>query len=461
MKPAYLYGIIITLATIGCSTQQNLITTQEGLAGDLSILQPVPPSNRVSYRLETQGGLPTSGRWKSTPVLTDINQDGFLDLAVHPRLEQGARVWLADNQGSWTDASQGLAMDTSCGGGLELGDINKDGKVDMAIGDHCSGVFVYLGRNNNTWQPTTQGLNSALAQKKEARSPDLNNLKGSEDLALGDVNEDGFLDIVATGADEGGFTVFLGDGSGKKWQETKADGLPSAEDVGDEEFHAGWSVDVQLHDMNNDNHLDVVATYYSGPHIWLGDGKGHWQSKATGLTVTSMGGIYRKLAVADINGDGLKDLAVANSLNGAEAYLQNADNTWQGPTDMLPQMKDGATAIALGDVDGDGHIDGIIGGRLTSQHDTPNGLHIVLGDGKGHWQYEQGTQLPVDGLQEIWGISLADLNGDKRLDMVVATGSTSTTTVKTSSTQVPNQTEESKLPHLQVWLNEPVDNKPL
>jgi hypothetical protein len=124
-------------------------------------------------------------------------------------------------------------------------------------------------------------------------------------------------------------------------------------------------------------------------------------------------------------------------------------------------MKDGATAIALGDVDGDGHIDGIIGGRLTGQHDTPNGLHVVLGDGKGHWQYEQGTQLPVDGLQEIWGISLADLNGDKRLDMVVATGSTSTTTVKTSSTQVRNQTKETKLPHLQVWLNEPVDNKPL
>jgi hypothetical protein len=458
MRLIYLYSAIAFLAA-GCSTQQNQIATQE----TNQIAQPVAPSNRVLYRLANQG-LPDSSRWKSTPTLIDINQDGLLDLAAHPRLEHGARVWLGDKQGAWTDASQGLDMPTSCGGGLELGDINKDGKMDMAVADHCGGVFVYLGGENTTWQAVTEGLNSALAQKKEKLSPEMNTLNGAEELALGDVNEDGFLDIIATGSDEGGFTVYLGDGSGKKWRESKADGLPSAEDPGDEEFHAGWSFDVQLHDMNNDKHLDVVANYYSGPHIWLGDGKGHWQSKAKGLTVTSMGGIYRRLSVADINGDGRQDLAAANNLNGAEAYLQNADGSWQGPTDMLPQIKEGAMAIALGDLDGDGHTDAVIGGRLSSTNfDNPAGIQIVLGDGKGNWHYEQGTQLPVDGMEEIWGITLADINGDKRLDIVVATGSTSNNTVRTSSTQARkgNRHKETKLPHLQVWLSELLGSKPL
>jgi hypothetical protein len=471
MKSIIVYsGIALTL--IGCSTTQTDLLATAKTVAENELLPPAAPSNRLRFHLATQG-LPNTGRWKSAPAIADINKDGILDLAVHPRLENGARAWLGSAQGAWTDTSQGLDMDTSCGGGIDLGDINNDGKLDIAVADHCQSLFVYLGQDGNTWKPVTQGLTSALAQKIEKLSPETNALKGAEELALGDVNEDGFLDIVTTGSDEGGFSVFLGDGSGKKWKETKADGLPSAEDPGNEEYQAGWSFDIQLIDMNNDKHLDVVASYYSGPHIWLGDGKGHWQSKATGLTVTSMGGVYRRLSVADINGDGLKDLAIANNLNGAEAYLQNADGTWKGPTDMLPQIKDGATAVALGDLDGDGHTDAVIGGRLSSKIEDPSGLFIVLGDGKGNWQLEQGTQLPAEGMEEIWGIALTDLNNDKRLDIVVTSGSTSTSTVKTHATQLKkgfnnalptnqlskNKAGKSQYPHLQVWLNDPLTKK--
>jgi hypothetical protein len=48
---------------------------------------------QLTWTLATNG-LPQDGMWKSTPAFTDINGDGFLDLAALPRLGPGAHVWL-------------------------------------------------------------------------------------------------------------------------------------------------------------------------------------------------------------------------------------------------------------------------------------------------------------------------------------------------------------------------------
>src|SRR3954471_9095530 len=98
----------------------------------------------LKYALAAQA-LPQDGIWKSTPVFADVNEDGFLDLAAHPRLGAGAHVWLGDGKGTWREASEGLALSFSCGGGVAFGDIDKDGHLDLAVADHCAGVFIYLG----------------------------------------------------------------------------------------------------------------------------------------------------------------------------------------------------------------------------------------------------------------------------------------------------------------------------
>ena len=374
-------------------------------------------------------GLPKDGIWKSTPVLADVTRDGFPDFAALPRLGDGAHVWLGNGKGSWRDASEGLRVPLSCGGGVAFGDFNKDGHLDLAVADHCAGVFVYLGDGQGHWKATTQALNPAVSRHQPTGEGLENDFLGAEDIAIGDVNEDGYPDLVASSRTEGGITVYFGDGSGKSWKELTADGLPKS----------GWANRILLQDIDGDGHLDIIASYYEGPRVWRGDGKGHWHDYSRGLATSSAGGLYRGLAIGDINEDGRPDVAVANILTGPEIYLQTKDGGWQAAPRLRSSIKGGATALALGDVDGDGHLDLVVGGSqtVTDQY----GLFIFQGNGKAEWS-EFRTSLPSNELKFIWGISLADVNGDGVPDLVVTTGDASA-----------KREKSEQLPRMQVWLN--------
>lgn len=434
------------------------------MTSGLAEAQPVPApvaaetpasSPETALRFELgRGDLPNSGKWKSQPLLTDLNHDKLLDIAIHRRLGQGAHVWLGDGKGAWKESSRGLEMpQTSCGGGIATGDVNRDGHLDLAVADHCQGVFVFLGDGLGGWKKVTEAFNPAAALE-EAKKGDVNVFRGAEDLDLGDVNEDGFLDIVATGSDRGGFTVYLGDGSGQSWTESSnnnADGLPS---VGDPEVEdgqqGGWAQDLLLKDINGDGHLDVVASYFAGPRVWLGDGKAQWRSASEGLPHPIMGGIYQRLAVADLDADGRLDLVVANEINGVQMFLQQPNGSWRMTPDPLPALQGGAQAVAVGDLNGDGYLDLVVGGTLGQEPTATRGLFVLLGDGKGNWKEAKEIGLPTLGLSEVYGIALGDVDGNGRVDVVVATNDDRAPLARPEAAKGPTQ---PILAGIQVWLN--------
>lgn len=76
-------------------------------------------------------------------------------------------------------------------------------------------------------------------------------------------------------------------------------------------------------------------------------------------------------------------------------------------------------ALALGDIDGDKHLDLVVGGSqsLSSHY----GLFVFRGNGKAGWT-ELRTNLPLNELTYVWGVALADVNGDGVPDLAVTTG---------------------------------------
>lgn len=382
-------------------------------------------------------GLPKTGMWKCDPLFVDLNADGLLDMVALARLGDGPHAWLGDGTGSWSDASSGLVMDGgSCGGGLSVGDVNNDGYLDLAVADHCQGMFVYLGDGNAHWTAVTQEL---YPEERIPPGKDRSFYVGTEDIDLADVNLDGFLDIVSISNDAGGVNVFLGDGSGQGWTHDSV-GL----------IGKGASNRVLFADVNKDGLPDIVAAHCLGPRVWLNDGRGAWQESFVGLPTPLMGCVYRGTAVGDINEDGRLDIATANWIDGPEVYLQQEDGSWRQTEDVFPSMLGGAVGLALGDVTGDGHLDLVVSGRLTKKVGFVYGVFLLIGDGTGHWEHDERSSLPSTGLAFTWGVAIDDINQDGRADIAAGSGGIVATR--------PGPTEPIVPDRLIVWCNQGPSN---
>jgi hypothetical protein len=397
-------------------------------------------------------GLPSDGRWKSTPVLVDLNKDGHLDLVAHVRLGRKAGAWLGDGKGGWTDVSQGLAVPeaTTCGGGVAVADANGDGSLDVAVADHCEGALVFLGDGKGKWTLATGAINPEASKRPEYEGSD-NPFTGAEDLAAGDVNGDGHVDLLLGASDRGGLILLTGDGSGKTWKEVKVTGLPTADDPGEgADDEGGWVRRVILTDMNGDGKLDTVAAYHRGPRVYLGDGKGSFKSASQGFPSPMLYGVIQSLTTGDVNGDKRPDVVVAHAVNGVEVYLQQEDGSWKQQPDPLPEIKGGCQAAGLGDLDGDGDLDLIVGGRKSTGKTAGYGLFVLTNDGKGSWTRTK-TAFPEDDLEITWGITTGDVNHDGRTDLVVGLGGAGGR--QSEQREAPDKPATGKLPNLQVWLN--------
>lgn len=379
---------VATLATAGCQAAQPV---QPGSALASTSTGPA----RVSYE-PARNGLPSGKIWKTQMAAGDIDKDGFPDLGTISRLADGPHIWRGDGKGNWQGASEGLPRESYCGGGMAFGDANNDGLTDVAIADHCRGVFVYLGDGKGNWKSASAGLPTI----------------GCEDIAAGDFNGDGCLDVAVVAASEEGVRAFTGNCKGI-WQESST-GLAGEE----------WGNAVEIADINADGNLDIAAAYSAGPRVWLGDGTGKWRDASEGLPAPEIHGLYWGLAVGDINGDGKLDLATGAAIPGLEAFIQESGENgprWRRAVEGLIPMN--ALGVAFGDLDKDGHTDLVAVGKANLEEiGGVYGVFPFFGDGQGNWTFSDNTGLPVTGRERTWGVTLPDVDGDGVLDIAVAFG---------------------------------------
>jgi hypothetical protein len=359
-------------------------------------LKQMNPANKQPAPVQyapARDGLPKTRIWKSQIAFGDINGDGFPDLGAVSRLADGPYIWKGDGKGHWTDASSGLPRESFCGGGMEFGDANNDGKMDVAIADHCRGVFVFFGDGTGHWTDASAGLPKV----------------GSEDVAVGDFNHDGCLDLAVVAASDEGVRAFKGNCKGV-WRESSK-GLSQTE----------WGNSVVMADVDADGNLDIVAAYSAGPRVWLGDGKGGWREASEGLPAPEIHGLYWGIAVGDVNGDGKLDIATGAAIPGAEVFVQEPGPKWRKSSQGIVPMN--ALGVALGDLNNDGKIDLVVAGKTNLEEiGGVYGVFPFFGDGNGNWTLVDNTGLPTSGRERTWGIALADIDRDGVLDIGVAFG---------------------------------------
>ncbi len=227
-----------------------------------------------------------------------------------------------------------------------------------------------------------------------------------EGLAMGDLDGDGDLDLLATNPSNNAVSVRLngGDATGSN---TGSFGSSQSVSVGNAPVH------VTLGDVDNDGDLDVLTANFGGAtvSVRVNNGVGGF----SGSQDVSVGSSPSSVALGDIDGDGDLDLLAANQLSGsASVRLNNGAGGFSGSQEVA--LDNGSISVALGDVDGDGDLDIVAvnfnGGTLSIRLNGSNA------SGSNSGMFSGGSDVAI-GLNP-YGMALGDVDGDGDLDVLTA-----------------------------------------
>lgn len=325
---------------------------------------------------------------------TDLNGDGKADVAGVSNGSSTLLIYL--NNGNGTFAA-GVAYNLGTVQGLPqlvvFGDFNGDSKADIAMitAGTPGQVVVLLGNGDGTFLPTplvSTGVNGAIS------------------VVVGDFNRDGKLDLATSTAVDLLATVFLQLGNGDGTFQTATTACTGPFTGFAFEFE---SIGLAAADLNGDGNLDLVLTA-DLIGIYLGSGHGTFSSAPNYYEPMNIGA--GTIAIADFNLDGKPDVAASG-----EILLGKGDGTVKGPPTVL--LPTSATLAVVGKFvkNAAPGVAAISTGNGTSQ----NTLYVLVNDGTGFLSLAHTYTLPQPGS----AIATGDVNGDGNLDLIVI-GSTST-----------------------------------
>ncbi len=321
----------------------------------------------------------------------DLNGDGIVDVVVANATGNSLSVLLGNGDG--TVAAMVNYAVGSTPEAIAIADINGDGKPDLLVtNSDDSSVSVLIGNGNGTF---VGAVNYVVESSPYG-------------LAVGDINEDGFPDLVTANSGANTISVLLGSGTGTFGSAVS--------------YSVGTSPRaVAIGDFNGDARPDI-AVANSGSNtvsLLVGAGDGTFAAAVS----SPVGGTPVAIAIGDIDGDGNADIVTANnSTNDETVLLGNGNGTFRSA--LTAGAGVGPSSIAIGDVNADGKAD------LLVANGGGNGIAVLLGNGDGTFRGRtDALGVTPSGPDQVW-VTIADLNGDGRPDMVAAISASNSVSVR-------------------------------
>ena len=357
---------------------------------------------------ETAARFPAPSPTNYTNQLTigDLDGDDDLDIIFAnggnfstPGVPQAQVVYINDGTGVFTDESVSRLNFFGLCRGVELGDIDDDGDLDVIFAqdfNRMPALFVNDGSGFFTDVSNAQLPNITLSSSR---------------AQFGDIDNDGDLDLyITSGASNrfncGQYRVYVNDGLGFFTDET-ASRHPLGNVCG--------NTDCLFGDIDNDFDLDVktAGTGSNNGRLYRNNGAGVFSLVAG---VPSDTNCY-SYDFGDMDGDGDMDLLGANCGTGVTELLLKNDGTGaftnvSSQISPNPSLDDNDSKFF--DFDNDGDLDFIVA-RLGS-----GGERTYRNDGNGNFVQVSGVIEVIS--DSSLDIMVADLNSDGRLDIVTAQG---------------------------------------
>jgi enediyne biosynthesis protein E4 len=301
--------------------------------------------------------------------------------------------------------------------GVAAGDFDGDGFVDLyVVGGDAGSNHLFQNRGDGTFADVSDTAGVALPASR------------SSGPVFADVDGDGRLDLLVPGVAGTPATLFRNQGDGTFADVTTGSGLESV--VGD-------TISAAFGDFDRDGDLDLFLTHWGTPagasssqHLWRNDGGFHFTdvSVAAGVTAAWSGPLDLTFTpnFVDANEDGWPDLLVASDFGTTRVLLNRGDGTFRNATDPAVITDENGMGAAIGDWDGDGHVDWFVS-SIWDPNGVAEGNWGTTGNrfyrGHGDGTFEDATDA-VGVRQGFWGwgSTFADFDNDGWLDLFHVNG---------------------------------------
>jgi len=317
-------------------------------------------------------------------AIGDLNNDGYLDYVAGNQRYWDGEKWVKGYDRVYLNNQQGNWDEVTFNyddttKSVALADVNNDGYLDIIVGNSGS-----TGETNRVYinNPANPGRNFAVYPSAEAEK--------SYSIGVGDLDNDGHIDYVAGNC-----------GSPDRVYINQGGIFISSSTLGGN--YQTYSV--AIGDIDNDGDFDIVAGLHSqgasNIKIYRNDGRANFTEGDIGCNVDVNG-----VALGDLNGDGYLDI-VAGTSGGVKSrvYLNNGAGNF-GSVNELSGSEYETTSVALGDIDNDGDLDIVLGNNGEANL-------IYTNDGGSFSLYEETAEEDPTN-----SVALGDLDNDGDLDLI-------------------------------------------